>query len=41
VDDMDLPNNRLFHATRTQGITWCDAGISQHVDLLGDNDRAA
>lgn len=41
VDDMDLPNNRLFHATRTQGITWCDAGISQHVDLLGEDDRAA
>lgn len=41
VDDMDLPNNRLFHATRTQGITWCDAGISQHVDLLGENDHAA
>jgi glycosyltransferase involved in cell wall biosynthesis len=34
VDDMDLPNNRLFHATRTQGITWCAQGISQHVDLF-------
>ncbi|WP_243040455.1 glycosyltransferase family 2 protein [Dyella sedimenti] len=34
VDDLDLPNNRLFHATRTQGITWCERGISQHADLL-------
>jgi glycosyltransferase involved in cell wall biosynthesis len=36
VDDMSLPNNRLFHATRTQGITWCERGINQHVDLLDD-----
>ncbi|MDR3444114.1 MULTISPECIES: glycosyltransferase family 2 protein [unclassified Dyella] len=34
VDDMSLPNNRLFHATRTQGITWCERGIDQHADLL-------
>lgn len=35
VDDMSLPNNRLFHATRTQGITRCERGIDQHADLLG------
>ena len=40
VDDMSLPNNRLFHATRTERITWCERGINQHVDLLGDGDRA-
>jgi len=37
VDDMDLPNNRLFMATRTDGITWCERGISQHTDLLEEN----
>lgn len=36
VDDMSLPNNRLFHATRTEGVTWCERGINQHVDLLED-----
>lgn len=36
VDDMDLPNNRLFHATRTQGITRCEHGIDQHPELLLD-----
>ncbi|MET3653771.1 glycosyltransferase family 2 protein [Dyella japonica] len=41
VDDMSLPNNRLFHETRTQGITWCERGISQHADLLGESDHAA
>jgi glycosyltransferase involved in cell wall biosynthesis len=41
VDDMSLPNNRLFHATRTQGITWCERGITQHVDLLEDSASAA
>jgi glycosyltransferase involved in cell wall biosynthesis len=41
VDDMSLPNNRLFHATRTQGITWCERGISQHVDLLQGDGAAA
>jgi glycosyltransferase involved in cell wall biosynthesis len=40
VDDMSLPNNVLFHETRTQGITWCERGISQHIDLLGEGDRA-
>jgi glycosyltransferase involved in cell wall biosynthesis len=35
VDDMSLPNNVLFHATRTQGITWCERGIASHADLLG------
>lgn len=33
VDDMSLPNNRLFHATRTQGIVWCERGISDHLGL--------
>lgn len=41
VDDMDLPNNRLFHATRTEGITWCERGVNQHVDLLDDDAHAA
>ncbi len=34
VDDMDLPNNRLFHATRTQNLTRCAQGIDGHADLL-------
>ncbi|WP_430391878.1 glycosyltransferase family 2 protein [Dyella sp. 20L07] len=37
VDDMSLPNNCLFHATRTERITRCERGIDQHVDLM-DND---
>ncbi|QNK03313.1 glycosyltransferase family 2 protein [Dyella telluris] len=41
VDDMSLPNNRLFHATRTQGITGCERGVNQHVDLLDDESRPA
>ncbi len=39
VDDMSLPNNRLFLATRTEGIRWCERGINQHVDLLGEPAR--
>jgi hypothetical protein len=31
VDDMSLPNNRLFHATRTEGITRCEHGIDGHL----------
>jgi glycosyltransferase involved in cell wall biosynthesis len=41
VDDMSLPNNRLFHETRTQGIVRCERGIDQHTDLLRSNDDAA
>ncbi|WP_343214794.1 glycosyltransferase family 2 protein [Dyella sp. RRB7] len=40
VDDMALPNNRLFHATRTQRITWCERGINQHTELLREDERA-
>lgn len=36
VDDMSLPNNRLFHATRTQKITRCEHGIDGHPELLQD-----
>lgn len=36
VDDMSLPNNRLFHATRTQKITRCERGIDGHPELLQD-----
>jgi len=36
---MSLPNNVLFHETRTQGISWCERGISQHIDLLDGSDR--
>ncbi len=31
VNDLSLPNNRLFHATRTQGITRCEHGIDAHL----------
>lgn len=31
VDDLSLPNNRLFHATRTEGITRCERGIDSHL----------
>jgi glycosyltransferase involved in cell wall biosynthesis len=34
VDDLSLPNNRLFHATRTQGLVRCAQGIDSHADLL-------
>jgi glycosyltransferase involved in cell wall biosynthesis len=32
LDDLSLPNNRLFHATLTQGITRCEFGIDGHLD---------
>ncbi|MFC3550616.1 glycosyltransferase family 2 protein [Lysobacter cavernae] len=41
VDDMSLANNRLFHLTRTQGITRCAQGIDGHAELLGAPARAA
>lgn len=31
VNDLGLPNNRLYHATRTQGITRCEHGIDAHL----------
>ncbi len=34
VDDMTLPNNRLFQATRALGIIRCERGIDGHTDLL-------
>ncbi|MHC1479942.1 glycosyltransferase [Frateuria aurantia] len=34
VDDMSLPNNRLFARTRDQRIRRCDQGIDQHPELL-------
>ena len=40
VDDMSLPNNRLFFATRNEGIRRCERGIDQHADLLAEGDRA-
>lgn len=36
VDDLSLPNNRLFHATRTQGVMRCAQGIDGHRDLLAE-----
>jgi len=36
VDDMSLPNNRLFQATRTQKITRCERGIDGHAELMQD-----
>ncbi|MDI9238370.1 glycosyltransferase family 2 protein [Lysobacter sp. LF1] len=35
VNDMDLPNNRLFQQTRNERITRCERGIDTHTDLLG------
>jgi glycosyltransferase involved in cell wall biosynthesis len=37
VDDMTLPNNRLFHTTRTQNIIRCEHGIDGHRELLQDS----
>lgn len=34
VDDMELPNNRLFQQTRSERITRCERGIDTHTDLL-------
>jgi len=31
VNDLSLPNNRLFHATRTEGIVRCEHGIDAHL----------
>lgn len=38
VDDLRLPNNQLFHITRTQAVTRCAQGIDGHRDLLHDPD---
>ena len=32
VNDMSLPNNRLYRATITERITRCEQGIDQHLD---------
>ncbi len=37
IDDLRLPNNRLYHATRTQKLMWCEHGIDAHADLLGED----
>ena len=34
VDDMSLPNNRLFAESRDQRIRRCERGIDQHPELL-------
>jgi glycosyltransferase involved in cell wall biosynthesis len=31
VNDMSLPNNRLFKATLTENIQWCERGIDAHL----------
>lgn len=31
-EDMTLPNNRILRETRETGATWCDAGISRHLE---------
>jgi len=36
VDDLSLPNNRLFHATRTEGIVRCERGIDGHLAEFAD-----
>lgn len=38
VNDLSLPNNRLFHATRAQGITRCEHGIDAHLAEFSDAD---
>lgn len=40
VDDLSLPNNRLFHVTRTQGITRCEQGIDAHLAEFVAENRA-
>jgi glycosyltransferase involved in cell wall biosynthesis len=35
VDDMSLPNNRLFRATVEQGITRCEFGMDGHLGEFG------
>ncbi|WCE06486.1 glycosyltransferase family 2 protein [Pseudoxanthomonas sp. JBR18] len=40
VDDMRLPNNRLFRATQQEGLVWCERGIADHLVELGDGDAS-
>ncbi len=37
VDDMSLPNNRLFERTRRERIKRCEQGIDGHAELLAAN----
>lgn len=41
VDDMSLPNNRLFRATQEQRLTWCEHGIADHLAELDGRGAAA
>lgn len=39
VNDLSLPNNRLFHATRTEGIVRCERGVDGHLAEFARADR--
>ncbi|MGN2246688.1 glycosyltransferase family 2 protein [Frateuria sp. GZRR35] len=39
VNDLSLPNNRLFHATRTEGVVRCEHGIDGHLAEFARADR--
>jgi len=41
VNDMRLPNNQLFHATLTDGITRCEQGIDSHLQEISPEERAS
>lgn len=40
VDDLSLPNNRLFRATRTEGIVRCGRGIDGHLAEFAEPGRS-
>ena len=39
VNDLSLPNNRLFHATRTEGVVRCSRGIDAHLAEFASDGR--
>lgn len=39
VNDLSLPNNRLFHATRTEGVVRCARGIDAHLAEFASDGR--
>ena len=41
VDDLSLPNNRLFQQTRTLGLTRCEHGIASHGQVPAEDLREA
>lgn len=40
-DDLSIPNNKIYQATRSGGRTRCDVGLDQHLGRAGATESAA